>query len=99
MANQRSIDIYQFRGNIDVEDGARLILIAQYMGCSISKLIAEIIHDNRIVRNYPNYGWAKPQFVVDNIKNQIRERNKAIRERYDKLTKEGKYRKQSVRKV
>lgn len=93
MANQIGLNTYSFRGTLDIEDGAKMILLCFEKGCSISKFIANLIHNCPEIRNYEKLDCAKPDFVVKNVINGIRERNRVKRERADKLTREGKYRK------
>ena len=93
MANQIDINTYSFRGTCDINDAAKMILVCGELGCSISKFIANLIHQCPVIMNYNNQSYAKPDWVVENVIDGSRERNKVKRARADKLTAEGKYRK------
>lgn len=93
MANQININTYSFRGTCDIDDAAKMILVCEELGCSISKFIANLIHYCPAINNYEKQSYAKPDYIVKNVINGIRERNRVKRERADKLTRDGKYRK------
>lgn len=93
MANQIDINTYSFRGTCDIEDAAKMILVCGEWGCSISHFISQLIQQCPFIMNYGNQSYAKPDWVVKNVVDGIRERNKVKRARADKLTAEGKYRK------
>ena len=93
MANQINIDTYSFRGTCDINDAAKMILFCGETGISISKFISRLIHECPCVAHYHHTVGAKPEWIVKNVVDGIRERNKVKRARADKLTAEGKYRK------
>lgn len=88
MAHQINPNMYHFRGQVDIETGAKLCAYSSHIGISISQLIADSIYQNPMIMNYN-----PPHPILENIKNRLYEANKARRERADAETARGKYRK------
>lgn len=87
MAHQINPNMYHFRGQVDIDTGAKLLAYSSHIGVSISQLIANAIYQDTMIMNYN-----PPYPILENIKQRLFEANKARRERADAETARGKYR-------